>query len=222
MNSRIMARTLACTVVVFSVSCGGTQQRETAAEATLEPGQELVRRTAEGMVGRWVSIEGEVRPNTQGGQDYLKRDFTNKPDFASATLIFYQDDTYTDKNITVVVDGPYELVRPSPVVEGAVEGDFSFTVMKLTPHSPGMVGFLSSAEPGTCGDAPWELDVEQDVSSTDGCSVFGVQLSTYREYDLLKVDNDQLFYGARPADGTPPDRPEKRPTSLQPPLRRAS
>jgi hypothetical protein len=64
--------------------------------------------------------------------------------------------------------------------------------------------------------------VEQDVTATHGCLPLGLDL-VHRgtEYDLVKVEGDQLYYGARPADGSGLDTPEKRPTALQVPLVRA-
>jgi len=38
------------------------------------------------------------------------------------------------------------------------------------------------------------------------------------EYDIVKVEGDKLYYGARPSDGSGLDKPEKRPTALQVPL----
>jgi hypothetical protein len=117
-----------------------------------------------------------------------------------------------------VVSGPYTFVRPSTAVPGAVEADFAFTDMKITPHTPEFAGFLNSGAPGTCGPAEWKVNVAQSVKPTDGCAVIGVKLSEYKEYDLVKVDGDKLYYGARPADGSAPDTPAKRATALQVPL----
>jgi hypothetical protein len=181
----------------------------------------LIDRTAQQFIGHWVSERGEERPNAQGGTNYLKRDFTNTRDEAAATLMFFKDASYTDRTFTLVVSGPYRFVRPSAAVPGAVEADFSFTDMKITPHTPEFAGFLNSGKPGTCGTEAWKVDVQQSVKPTDGCAVIGVKLSEYREYDLVKVDGDTLYYGARPADGSAPDTPAKRPTALQVPLVRA-
>lgn len=205
--------------IALSVVLAGCGQTDEVPSPSVQSAS-VEEQTRTGMVGHWQSVDGEQRPMAQGATGYLKRDFTNSPDLASATLVFYLDSTYTDKNFTLLVEGPYEIIGPSEAVEGAAEVDFSFNRMVITPHSQGMVDYLNTAEPNTCGEDEWQPDVEQDVTSTGGCSVFGVDLSTYREYDLVKVEGDLLYYGARPADGSAPDSPDKRPTSLQPPLRK--
>jgi hypothetical protein len=64
--------------------------------------------------------------------------------------------------------------------------------------------------------------VEQDVTATHGCLPLGLDLlHRGTEYDLVKVEGDKLYYGARPADGSGLDTPERRPAALQVPLVRA-
>ena len=82
----------------------------------------------------------------------------------------------------------------------------------------GFRDFLNSAEPGSCGDAQWEVGGEQDVY-TGGCSVLGVAPNADTvEYEVLYVDAGHLYFGARPVDGMPLGTPEQRPTALQVPL----
>ncbi len=85
-----------------------------------------------------------------------------------------------------------------------------------------MADFLNSGAPGTCGSATWKPGVEQDAGATKGCAALGLDLANKStEYDIVKLEADQLYYGARPADGSGLDTAEKRPTSLQPALARA-
>jgi len=212
----------AMTVLATAIGAAAPQDKKAAAPAMSGSGDAaLVKKTADGMVGHWLSTEGETRPNGQGGQNYLKRDFTNTPALAKAALIFFKDGAYKDKTFTLVASGPYKFVKPSAAVAGAIETDFSFSDIRITPHNADMVGMLNSGKTGSCGPAPWKLDVEQSLKATDGCAVFGIKLSTYKEFDLVKVEGDKLYYGARPADGSVPDTTAKRATSLQVPLVRA-
>ena len=168
-------------------------------------------------IGKWESIANETRPNPWGGQYNLKRYFENTPSEAHARLVFYTDATYSDLNITVEVIGPYYFLRPSTKVPGAIETDFEFHRIAVTPHSPAMVDMLN----GTPAEylKTWTPGLRQEVS-TKGQSIMGMVIGTYKEYDLVKVEDDKLYYGERPADGSAPDSPEKRAESLQVPLKK--
>jgi Adenomatosis polyposis coli down-regulated 1 len=171
------------------------------------------------ILGKWESIENEIRPNPWGGKYFLHRYFHNSETEAHGTLVFYTDDTYVDKNITVEVIGPYQFLKPSATVEGATETDFEFTKIAVTPHSQAMVDMLN----GIPSDylKTWEANVRQEVSNA-GQGIMGMVIGEYKEYDLTKVDGDLLYYGERPADGSAPDTSDKRASSLQVPLKKVA
>jgi hypothetical protein len=174
--------------------------------------------------GDWASSTCETRPAGNGKHLYLKRNFREGTAFASATLLFYADAACTLPTFTLVIAGPYSLGQPSPVVPGATEAIFSFTSAGLSPHTSATVRLLESAAPGTCGTHPWKINVLQDIYTTGGCSVLGVNFQTCpREYDLVKLDADRdlLSFGARPGDGGGLCTPQRRPTALQVPLTRS-
>ena len=172
--------------------------------------------------GHWVSSGVEQRPGPGGSTLYLRRDFVSDDQRSTARLMFYSDTEGTQRSLTIHLAGPYTIGRPSAAVPGAYEADFHFDTAKLTVHNEFFRNLLNSVAPGTCGTAPWELDVEQDVTATHGCLPLGLDLvQRGTEYDLVKVEGDKLYYGARPADGSGLDTPEKRPTALQVPLVRA-
>ena len=174
-------------------------------------------------LGHWVSPSVETRPGADGSPLYVKRDFVNGPQRSVARLSFYRDLEGTQQALTIHLEGPYTLGQPSSAVPGAFEADFHFDVLKLTAHNEFFLTLFNNAAGGTCGNEPFVLDVEQDVTATHGCLPLGLDLvNRGSEYDLVKVEGDQLYYGARPSDGSSPDRPDKRPTALQVPLVRQS
>jgi hypothetical protein len=173
--------------------------------------------TSTTITGKWESIGNEVRPNPWGGNYFLHRYFYNTETEAHGTLVFYTDDTFTDKNITVEVIGPYQFLQPSAKVEGAVETDFEFIKIAVTPHSQAMVDMLNATPADYLNT--WEANVRQEISK-EGQGVMGMVIGEYKEYDLTKVDGGLLFYGERPADGSAPDTAGKRATSLQVPLKK--
>lgn len=170
-------------------------------------------------LGHWISPTVETRPGSDGSPLYVKRDFVNGPQRSVARLFFFRDPEGIQRTLTIHLEGPYTIGQPSPTVPGAFESDFHFDVVKLTVHNEFFLTLLNSAAPETCGNKPFQLDVEQDVTETHGCLPLGLDLlHRGSEYDLVKVEGDRLYYGARPKDGSGPDRPDKRPTALQVPL----
>ena len=169
------------------------------------------------IAGKWESIENEIRPNPWGGAYFLRRYFHNTETEAHGTLVFYTDDTYTAKNITVEVIGPYQFLQPSTSVDGATETDFEFTKIAVTAHSQAMVEMLNGMPADYLN--LWEENVRQEVGKS-GQAIMGMAIGEYKEYDLTRVDGDFLYYGERPADGSAPDTAAKRPTALQVPLKK--
>jgi len=173
---------------------------------------------ATAITGKWQSISNETRPNPWGVKYFLRRYFHNTGQKAHGTLVFYTDDTYTAKNITVEVTGPYYFVKPSETVAGATKTDFEFTKIGVTPHSQAMVDMLNGMPANYL--QPWQAGVRQQVT-IPGQGIMGMVIGEYKEYDLTKVEGDLLYYGERPADGSAPDTESTRALALQVPLKRA-
>lgn len=95
--------------------------------------------------------------------------------------------------------------------------------MRVTAAEEPTAKLLNGTRPGKCGQAGgWAVGVEQDLTPTDGCTLLGIKLP-HKEYELFKTELDHrkhllLFIGERPADGSSPDRPQRRPTSFQAPM----
>jgi len=171
------------------------------------------------MIGKWESVNGEERPNPWGGKYFLKRYFNNSKNEANTRLVFHTDESYSVLNITVEVVGPYHFIKSSDSVEGAVETDFEFLRVAVTPHSQAMVDMLNSMP------APylktWVTNLRQEVT-TPGQGIMGIIIGEYKEYDLVKAEDDLLYYGERPSDGSAPDSTEKRAKALQVPLKKVA
>ena len=173
--------------------------------------------------GRWVSLSCESRPQT--GKDgkletwFLKRDIKIKG--LSFDAVF---SNYSDANCKVPLSrfefgGSLKIVGDFSEIPRTKMADLAVDrYMKLVPTSEGFLGFLSQATPGQCGANPWAIGKGQDIKVT-GCNLMGIPPNTVtKEYELLHVRGDLLFFAARPVDGSSPSSADKRPTTLQIPL----
>jgi hypothetical protein len=173
------------------------------------------------ITGHWVSAAVETRSGAGGSKLYLRRDFDTKTATSAARFDFYEDAEGKTPSVSVWLNGPYKLTEAWAKVPGSWAGEFVFQELKITPKNQAMTELLNGSAAGTCGSKPWEMGVEQDASDT-GCLTLGIDIKNKStEYDIVKRDGDELSYGARPADGSGLDSPEKRPTALQVPLEKA-
>jgi len=172
--------------------------------------------------GRWLSTGVETRRAANGATRYLRREFRIDSARSAGELRFFAEAEGRTPTLTLRLEGPYEMVRPSSAVEGAWEANFHFDTAKITAHTEHYVSLLNSAPPGSGGTEKWVAGVEQDVTPTGGCKALGIDLAHHAtEYELVKREGHQLFYGARPEDGGLLDTPERRPRALQVPLVKA-
>jgi len=110
--------------------------------------------------------------------------------------------------------GKYEVQGTSTVVAGADNAYFGFDekyVTLLTDNQEVIQNFGFA-------DCGLEKDVEKDITET-GCSFLVSKQVCGQEYDLLKLDNEQLYFGMRPAEGDMCTE-ENRPTALFYPLKK--
>lgn len=170
--------------------------------------------------GRWVSKRCETRPNVL----FLTRDFTFDPERHVWEGIYrhYSDPGCSHPTFTLKASGHYAQGNPSAKVAGASEFVFKVTQVRVMAAEESTAKLLNGTRAGRCGRTGWEVGVEQDVTSTDGCTLLGIKLP-HKEYELLKTEWDHrkkplLFIGERLTDGTSPDRPQRRPTSFQAPM----
>lgn len=139
------------------------------------------------------------------------------------TYRHYSDPGCSQPTFTLRASGHYAQGNPSVKVSGATEFVFKVTQVRVTAVEEPTAKLLNRSRPGKCGQTGgWEVGVEQDVTTTDGCTVLGIKLP-HKEYELLKTEQTHrkrplLLIGERPTDGSSPDRPQRRPTSFQAPL----
>jgi hypothetical protein len=161
------------------------------------------------LVGRWVSPEREYTTNPDGSVYYIVRDLTFSTDAFRLVTTVYGDPVSDIKFYTATVDGNYELVGASKTIQGAVDIDFTFSQITMTPNSLAFVDiFMRSG----CGNGMWGIDSPQDVSKT-GCLSFRSTDTYPKEYDIVKIEGNSLYLGVRPKDGDI-GAPEKRPNEL--------
>jgi Adenomatosis polyposis coli down-regulated 1 len=131
----------------------------------------------------------------------------------------YSDAACTTPSLRAFFQGRYRITEPSSVVSGAHDANFGFSMKRLTLYDDGL---LTQANRGACGKRVWTRGREEDVSST-GC-LWVVPVSTCpQEFDLVKVVDDRLFLGERPAAGQDLCREDRRARALRslPLVRRA-
>ena len=176
-----------------------------------------------GIDGTWESLACEVRP--QVGPDgtvapwWLTRRIVFEDSRIAAEFTTYGDAECSFALNTLSFAGKVEVVGDSAVYPGAREANLTIDeYVRITPRAQGFADFLNSG--GSCGSGAWEVGTEQDILAS-GCAMLGVEPNTPTvEYEILAVDGDHLYFGARKVDGTFLVSPEDRPTSLLVPARR--
>lgn len=173
--------------------------------------------------GTWESISCEVRP--QVGQDgkisewWLTRKIEMKEGKIAAEFTTYAGPGCGFALQRLDFGGSVTMRGTSSVAQGAIEADLLIDdYVRFTPMADGFADFLNSAPDGTCGAQSWQVGTTQDVLE-GGCSVLGLKPNDpTQEFEVLAVVNDQLYFGARPVDGTFITSEDKRPKALLVPL----
>lgn len=149
------------------------------------------------LVGSFASAGCESYPNGMGGNNYLTRSFTLTEASWHLDLVLFADEACTTKLFSAVIDGPYVLLGASATVDGATEGDFSFTTIVWTAHLQVMADTFTMSG---CGAAPWEIEVPQDVTETGCIGVAHPIAECPTEHDVVALTGDDLYFGERITD----------------------
>jgi hypothetical protein len=211
-----MSRTSLVLISVLSVlyACStekapnDTGTNETAPDTTTEDTSAPLLTSAE-LEGVWSSTVCEAYDDGNGGTNYLTRTFSLTAARWALDLTVYGDAGCTYGLFQVAIEGPYTLGGEA-VVAGATNGDFGFASNRWTALAADMVGVFNQAG---CGAGGWEVGVSQDVTSTGCIGVAHPVEDCPVEYDIVALDGDDLYLGARVTDMCVE---EGRPTALGP------
>ncbi|MEM7416079.1 MAG: hypothetical protein AAF389_11320 [Gemmatimonadota bacterium] len=180
------------------------------------------------VVGRWSSLSIELRPTEdRAGRGvieptYLTRDFTYRPDDTFVGIIrMFGDDYGHVPLLEFEFAGELRWGGAHPIAEGAFSVDYilneTFAVTPLNAPAAEMLNQVPAP-----GVEPFEANQRQDILGR-AFPLFAIEEGQIvTDYDLLYLRDDMLFFGAKHVDGTPFDRPERRPHQLQVPLVRGS
>ena len=173
----------------------------------------------ETLAGTWESIACEVRPqpNQDGtmGEWWLTREVTFTDGRIEADFTTYAGPGCDFALQVLSFAGAVDIEGPSDVADGAVEAKLTIDeYVRFTPKAQGFADFLNQTGSDDCGVNDWKVDETQGILET-GCSLLGIQANTPTiEYEILYVKDDQVFFGARPTDGSFIVSPAKRPKAL--------
>ncbi|MEB3299695.1 MAG: hypothetical protein VKO21_09450 [Candidatus Sericytochromatia bacterium] len=158
------------------------------------------------IVGKWKSA---VTPSSETQSFQL--DFDIQSSTWKVDYTVFGDLQGAVPFVTIHIEGPYEITGPSTAVAGAFEGRFGITKKTLMPRSTYAAEYLNSLNQAATG---FKADEALDITST-GFAPFGQYpvSEVDADYDILKVEGDKLYFGARPDDNNM-GTPEKRPTAL--------
>jgi hypothetical protein len=160
--------------------------------------------------GRWISEACEPMPQADGSVLYFGRDFTLGLGTWSIVGTIYGDDACSFPLLTLDIGGGFEVVGPAVGIDGAYEANFDRDSIALTPHVGDFVAWFDGEG---CGEQPWAVGVQQDVTA-EGCAFVPSAEACPVEHDLVALDGtDRLFFGQRPVEGDMCS-PRTRPTAL--------
>jgi len=152
--------------------------------------------TGADLVGDWSSEGCEAYDDGNGGQNYLTRSFSLTETRWSLDLTIYGDPDCSFALFSSAIEGPYTLGEIA-AVDGATNGDFGFTTNVWTP----LVEDLATVfEDAGCASGAWEVGVGQDVTETGCIGVAHPIAECPVEFDIVKVDGNALYFGARVTD----------------------
>lgn len=155
--------------------------------------------------GNWKSAGAE----DMGNGSFSTREFVLTDKTWKLVFTIFGDKELKAPLVAIDFEGTFKQTGDSKTVAGASEATFEFSKKSVTLKADVAKNFGMDG----CG---LKVGEKKDVSKA-GCS-FVTPVATYgREFDLLKRDGEQLFFGSRPADGDMSGE-AKRPKVLGAPL----
>ena len=177
--------------------------------------------------GSWESISVELRPTedrTGSGvvqPTRLKRRFDYLPqDKFVGTITMFADDYGQAPMMEFEFKGRLEWGEAHPIAKGAYSIDYVLDDgFAVTPLHDGAAAMLNQGRPD--GIPPFEVGKKANILKKAFPLFNIVEGQIVTDYDLIYFRNGMLFMGAKHVDGTPFDKPDRRPHQLQIPLARA-
>jgi hypothetical protein len=177
------------------------------------------------LLGHWVSLAPEIRPskNPDGSLKpfYLSRDFVYLAGDRFTLTVVNHADPYGKVSLArIEIAGHMSWQGDHPIAPGAQKVDFvADEAYAVTPLVQGFADVLNKV--AASGYAPWSVGAAQSIFRKSFAPFGLVEGRDFKEYDLVYLTRDLLFWGARNVDGRGFDTEANRPTNLQIPLVRA-
>ena len=176
------------------------------------------------MVGTWRSLAPEIRPSKNP-------DGTLKPFYLTRNFVFQADDRF-ELTVTNFADafGKVAIAKidiaghmtwqgEHPIALGAQKANFTADeAYAVTPLVPPFADVLNKV--AADGYTKWEVGKQQTIFGKSFAPFGLVAGQNFKEYDLVYLAHDLLFWGARNVDGRGFDTEDNRPTNLQIPMAR--
>jgi hypothetical protein len=183
-----------------------------------------LEQTKQALVGEWVSIAPEIRPSASKNPDgtlkpfYLKRDFKYAAGDRFELSIVNSADANGAVPLTRIAIRGHILWRGEhPIAAGAQKVDFiADEGYEVTPMIQGFADLLNKV--AGAGFQKWEVNATQSVFGKTFIPFGLAEGQNFMEFDLVYLNHDLLFWGARNIDGRGFDTEQNRPTNLQIPL----
>ena len=174
-------------------------------------------------IGHWESISVEIRPSSSKNTDgnlkpfYLTRDFNFLPEDKFELIVTNYADPFGKIPLAkMFIKGHIQWRGEHPIATGAQKVDFAADEEYVV--TPLLQGFADILKQNTKGFKEWKVGEPQSIFKK-AFAPFGLaEGQIFKEYDLIYVFNDMMFWGARNVDGRGFDKEENRPTNLQIPL----
>ncbi|SEN91277.1 hypothetical protein SAMN05444671_2423 [Flavobacterium sp. CF108] len=174
-------------------------------------------------LGRWESITVEVRPSSAKNADgtlkpfYLTREFTFLSNDKFELIVINFADPYGKVPLAKMkIKVHTEWKGEHPIAVDAQKADFiADEEYAVTPLLQGFADVLNQYKKGF---NKWKAGETQNILGK-AFAPFGLtEGQIFKEYDLIYLNNDMMFWGARNIDGRGFDTEANRPANLQIPM----
>jgi len=174
-------------------------------------------------LGNWKSIAVEIRPGNTKNADgslkpfYLTRDFNLSPEDKFKLIVTNYADAFGKVPLAkMLIMGHIEWRGEHPIAPGAQKADF-FADKQYTV-TPLLNGFADILNQYTKGFNEWKVGEAQSILKKTFAPFGLAEGQVFKEYDLVYVFDNMMFWGARNVDGRGFDTEENRPANLQIPM----